>query len=286
MVLESLLYPVKAEQSPWRMLVIGVVYNTIAIFLALWIFKEQASFAAVFFTVLAAVPIMYNTMRLEEAKDLKWDDEKKLLHEHNRAIMVFGMFFIGVMLSSVFWYTLLPGQTTTHVFSEQIATISRINNHVSAGVTGLATGSDVLFRIFFNNLKVLIFCVLFAFVYGAGAVFILTWNASVIATAIGNTIRTSLSAAAASVGAPGFATYFSAISYGFLRYSLHGIPEVLSYLYAGIAGGIISVGIMRGHFSSESSSTLVLDVGELLLISLGFLVIGAIFEVYLTPALF
>jgi hypothetical protein len=33
--------------------------------------------------------------------------------------------------------------------------------------------------------------------------------------------------------------YFSHISYGLLMYALHGIPEILAYFVAGLAGGII-----------------------------------------------
>ena len=286
MVIESLLYPVKVERRPWQMFFMGLLYNTIAVFLALWIFNKQASFAAVFFTVLAAVPLIYNTLKYEEAKDLKTDSEKVLLHEHNRAIWVLSAFFLGVVLSAVLWYVLLPQDTMNSVFAEQIRTISQINNQVSSSVTGFAATSDVLFRIFFNNLKVTIFTVLFAFIYCVGSVFILTWNATVIATAIGNSIRSGIAEAAASVGLAKIAGYFGAFSYGFLRYAIHGVPEVLAYFYAGIAGGIISIAVIRNHFSTPHASTLLLDVSELLLISLGFLVVGAVFEVYVTPAIF
>ena len=171
-------------------------------------------------------------------------------------------------------------------FAEQIGTISQINNQVSSKVTGAVASPDVLFRIFFNNLKVTIFTVLFAFIYCVGSVFILTWNASVIAVAIGNSIRGGLAEAAASAGLAKVADYFGAISYGFLRYAIHGIPEVLAYFYAGVAGGIISVAVIRNHFSGPHASTLLLDVSEMLLISLGFLVVGAVFEVYVTPVIF
>lgn len=286
MVLESLLWPLKAEKKPWEMLFIGLVYSTVAIFLSLWIFDKQASFAMVFFIVLASIPVFYSTFKFEEQKDLQMDTEKKLIHEHNRAIFALCFWFLGITISGVVWYVFLPSQTVSFVFNQQISTIAQINNNVSAGVTGLAVGSDVLFKILFNNLKVLIFCVLFSFIYGAGAIFILSWNASVISAAIGNFIRSNFAAIVAATGVSKITTIFMTVSTGFLKYAIHGIPEVLAYFYGGIAGGIISVAIIRNHFSSEKSSALLLDIGELLLISLGFLVVGAIFEVYITPNLF
>ena len=91
MVLESLLNPLKAERKPWEMFFIGFLYSSIAILLSLWIFRDQASLVMVFFTVMACVPIVYNTMKLEESKDLVISKEKVLLKEHNKAI-IFLMF--------------------------------------------------------------------------------------------------------------------------------------------------------------------------------------------------
>lgn len=286
MVLESLLFPLKAEKKPWEMFFIGFLYSSVAIFLALWIFERESSFVMVFFIVLACVPIVYNTMKFEEAKDMKMDSEKQLLHEHNRAILFLIALFFGVTVSGVLWYVVLPAQTTGYLFEQQISTIAEINTRVSSNVTGFVASTEILFRIFFNNVKVLIFCVLFAFVYGAGAIFILTWNATVISAAIGNFIRSNLASVSSILGLGKITGYFSIVTSGFLKYSVHGIPEILAYFYGGIAGGIISVAIIRNHFSTEKAPTILLDIGELLLIAMGFLIIAALFEVYLTPVLF
>jgi uncharacterized membrane protein SpoIIM required for sporulation len=286
MVLESLLFPLKAEKKPWEMFFIGLLYSSVGIFLALWIFDKQSSFTMVFFIVLACVPIVHNTIKFEESKDLKLDSEKEIMHEHNRAILFLMFLFVGITVAGVFWYVVLPAQTVGYLFEQQIGTIAEINNRVSANITGQVTSTDILFKIFFNNLKVLIFCILFAFIYGAGAIFILTWNATVISAAIGNFIRSNLPAAASAIGIGKITGYFTIFSSGFLKYSVHGIPEILAYFYGGIAGGIISVAIIKNHFSTDKASNILLDVGELLLIGLGFLVIAAIFEVYVTPVLF
>ena len=70
MVLESILNPLKAERRPWEMFFIGFLYASVGILLSLWIFKDQASLIMVFLTVMACLPIVYNTMKLEEAKDM------------------------------------------------------------------------------------------------------------------------------------------------------------------------------------------------------------------------
>jgi len=205
MVLESLLNPLKAEKRPWEMFFIGFVYCSIAILLSLWIFKDQVSLVMVFLTVMACVPIVYNTMKLEESKDLVISKERELLREHNRAIMFLMFLFFGITLSFVTWYVFLPSSDLNIVFDKQTATIQAINNQVSGNAyKQFSTFSKILF----NNIKVLSFAILFAFIYGAGAIFILTWNASVIGTAIGNFIRSNISQYAGLLGFDKFASYF------------------------------------------------------------------------------
>lgn len=283
MVLESLLNPLKAEKRPWEMFFLGFVYSSIAILLSLWIFKDQTSLVMVFLTVMACVPIVYNTMKLEESKDLVISKERALLKEHNRAIMFLMFLFFGITLSFVAWYVFLPSTTLNIVFDKQISTIQAINNQVSGNAyQQFSTFSKILF----NNIKVLSFAILFAFIYGAGAIFILTWNASVIGTAIGNFIRSNLSQYAGLLGFEKFSSYFNVVSIGLLRYILHGIPEILAYFYGGLAGGIISVAIIKKHYKDEKFSHVLFDVSELLIISISFLLIAAFIEAYITPILF
>ncbi|MBI2651105.1 stage II sporulation protein M [Candidatus Woesearchaeota archaeon] len=291
MVLESLINPLKAEKKPWEMFFVGFLYTSIAILLSLWVFREQVSLMMVFLTVVASIPIIYNTLKLEEDKDLKISKEILLLKEHNKAITFLMLFFFGMTLSFVAWYVFLPSECQQEVqcpsvgvvFEKQIATIQAINNLVS----GNASYQTSLFsKILFNNVKVLAFALLFALVYGAGYIFILAWNASIIGTAIGNFIRSNISQYASLIGFEKFSNYFNVISIGLFRYILHGVPEIIAYFYGGLAGGIISTAIIKKHYKNEKFPHIVLDISELLIISLAFLVIAAFIEVYITPALF
>lgn len=283
MVLESLLNPLKAEKRPWEMFFIGFAYSSIAILFSLWIFKDQTSLVMVFLTVMACIPIVYNTMKLEESKDMKISKERILLKEHNKAIVFLMFLFFGITLSFVAWYVFLPSETLGFVFDKQTATVQAINNQVS----GQAYQKfPIFFKILLNNIQVLVFAILFAFVYGAGAIFILTWNASVIGAAMGNFIRSNLSQYAGLLGFDKFASYFNVVSIGLLRYIIHGIPEILAYFYGGLAGGIISVAIIKKHYKDEKFSHVLFDVSELLIISIAFLLIAAFLEVFVTPLLF
>ncbi|MFH1642970.1 MAG: stage II sporulation protein M [Nanoarchaeota archaeon] len=274
MVLESLINPLKAEREPWEMFFIGMVYSSIAVLLSLWIFNQHASLVMVFLTVMACVPLIYTTIKMEEKKDLELSDERTLLREHGKALLFFVFLFLGIMISLSLWYVFLPNDVTSTLFSIQTQTITDINDRV----TGNATQDFNMFvAIFLNNIKVMVFCILFAFLYGAGAIFILTWNASVISVAIGNFIRTNIGTTS---------SYFQIGSLGILRYMVHGIPEITAYFVAGLAGGIISVAVIRHDFGTTKFERILLDSTNLLVISLVMLFIAALAEVYITPILF
>ena len=145
---------------------------------------------------------------------------------------------------------------------------------------------SIFSKIFFNNFKVLAFSILFSFVYGAGAIFILVWNATVIGAAIGNFIRANMSSYTSSLGLMEAGNYFHVVSLGLLKYSIHGVPEIMAYFYGGLAGGILSVAIIRKHFKTQKFSAIMRDFSELILIAVSFLVAAAFLEVYVTPVLF
>lgn len=282
MVLESLINPRKAERQPWEMFFVGAVYSTIALFLALWVFRDYASLVLVFLTTMAAIPLVYNTIRLEERKDLEINREYVLLKEHSRALEFFMFLFLGVTVVLGFWYAVLPQSAVSDAFNIQTQTIVDVNTRMTGHVVKFTTFTNILF----NNLKVLVFCTLFAFIYGVGAIFVLVWNASVIGTAIGNFIRSNIETLASSVGLTSTASYFHVVSFALLKYAIHGIPEILSYFVAGLAGGIISIAVIRHDFGSEKFQQVVLDAGDLMIISLALIVIAAFLEVYVTPMVF
>ncbi|MEM4268085.1 MAG: stage II sporulation protein M [Candidatus Woesearchaeota archaeon] len=282
MVFEALISPMKAEQRPWQMIFLGALYSSMGVVLGLWIFRDYASLIMVFLTVMGCIPIVYNTIKFEEQKDEVTFEETSLLKEHWKALEVLMFLFIGITVSLTFWYVFLPNHYISNLFSSQTATITSINS----SAVGKVTDFDRFTKIFFNNFKVLLFCVLFSFLYGVGAIFILVWNASVIATAMGAVIRSNLAFAATKAGFEKIAAYFHAVSYGLLKYSPHGIPEILAYFVAGLAGGIISVAIIKHTFGTKKFENILIDTANLLMLSLGILLLAAILEVYVTPLIF
>ncbi len=279
MALESIVSPFSAVEKPGHMFFTGLIYASLAVFLSNWVFRDSASLIMVFLTVLASVPIMYSTMKMEENVTVKLKDEISILKRHARVVEYLMFLFLGFVVAYTFWFGILPGEVTENLFSTQLQTIEGINNQVSGKVvSGAATGSGNMFlQIFLNNFKVLLFALFFSFFYGAGAIFILTWNASVIAAAAGTFIQKTVAAGTHIAGA---------VPLAILRYAIHGIPEIAAYFVAGLAGGIISVAMINRDLETGKFRRIVLDVIDLCLIAIVILVLAALLEVYVTPLFF
>lgn len=268
MVLESLISPVKAEKRPWEMFFIGLLYSSVAVIISLFLFREYASLIMIFFTVAASIPIIYRTIKLEERKDLLIHSEKVLIKEHGKALAFFMFLFLGFVVSFSIWYIFLPAEISSKLFEVQSDTIAEINNPLAGSAFNLAS---TFTKVLLNNMKVLLFCLVFAFFYGFGAIFILTWNASIMGVAVGNFVRTHIG------------NYAAILPVALLKYLVHGIPEIIAYFMAGLAGGIISIAVIRHDLTSKKFKHILLDSADLTFGAIVMLVIAALLEIFVSP---
>jgi len=251
MVLESLIKAKNAEKQYWRIFLIGLLYSSVAIIATNIIFKgTHASIVVVTLTLIACTHLMYNVIKLEEEKAIVINSERTLLKEHGKAILFFASLTLGFVVSFALWYTFLPDSLVNNIFYLQSAEIDRINSPPSDSmVTGNFISRGYYFKsIFINNLKILGLSILFSLLYGVGAIFILTWNASILGVAIGIFIKKNLAVYAAQFGFIGIGNYFGIFSLGLLRYAMHGIPEFIGFFIGALAGGIISIAIIKREF--------------------------------------
>lgn len=284
MVLELLISPGKAVRKPWEIFFIGLIYSSVAIMLSMYIFRQYVGIVMVFLTTLASVYLVQKMLKVEEEKDEPVRSELNILKEHGKALSVFMFLFLGFVVAFSFWHIALPPDLSRQIFGIQEKTIQCIN---AAGVEGCVSGTESVFtKIFFNNIKVLLFTLTFAFFYGAGAVFILAWNAAVVGTAIGIFVRNGISTVAGSFGASSVASYFAFYSAGLMKYMTHGAFEILAYFMAALGGGIISIAIAKHDFRSREFRKVLFDSVDLIALSLGMLFLAAIIEVFVTPLLF
>ncbi len=269
MVLEGLINPVTAEKHPWEMVFFGGVYSSLAIIISLLVFRPYASLVTIFLTVMASIPVIYGAIKMEEKKDLQINESGKFIEKHGKILLFFSFLFLGYLLSFTLWFLFLPTDVSQELFQVQLSTISDINTPTGKAIHP----SDPFTIIFFNNIKVLVFCLLFALFYGFGAVFILTWNASVIGTAIGVLTQKS-------------GNWSYALPLAFLQYSLHGYLEIIGFFLGGLAGGIISVAVIRHDIGSTRFRSIMTDSTNLVIAAILILAIAAVVEVYINPLIF
>jgi len=289
MVLESLVKGVDAEKKPFKVFILGFLYSAVAIFMALWIFRSEASLVLVFLTVFASLPLVYATLKLEAKKGITVKSEFKLIKEHWNGLRLFIFLFLGYVFAMAIAYILLPSGVVADLFSSQVSTIQSINSHFFSSdslINANVTAVDFFSMIVMNNFRVLFFCIFFSFFFGAGAIFILTWNASVIAAAMGTFVRHNLASYAGVFGFSKIATYFHLFFLGTMRYMTHGIFEILAYFVGGLAGGLISLAILNYKVNDDKFRMLVRDAIDLILVAMIITVIAGLVEVWVTPVLF
>ncbi|MEK6875034.1 MAG: stage II sporulation protein M [Nanoarchaeota archaeon] len=278
MVLESLIRSSSAEEHPFRMVMLGALYILLSLVISLWVFRSYASLVTVFFAVIFLIPLYFDTLLREEYKEIHTQSERRLLFEHAHAVQYLIWIFVGMTSAFAFSYIVIPSEYVNDAFGVQEQTITDFNDELSMQLTGDVITREILPIIFWNNLKVLLLSFFLSFVSGSGVLFIIAWNASVIGVALGTFIVEE--AAKISAGAVLLAPLL-----GLLRYALHGIPEVIAYLIAGIAGGLLSLAVIHHNAQHANAKKMFLDVGSLLLISIVILMIAGLIEVFIPSLL-
>jgi stage II sporulation protein M len=279
MVLESLLNPRKAEKKPWELFFLGLIYASFSFLLSYWVFKDYISIVMVALTAMCAMPLIYNLFALEAQKDDLPQKEYWLIKEHTKALEAFTFMFLGFVTAYFLIFILLPNGLSQEVFSAQISTISKIKSATPSG--NLIESAAGFLPILMNNLKILIFCFVLSFFFGAGAIFVLTWNASIVAVAIGIFVKNSVLTHIA----PSLSTYSQFVSLGLLKYLTHGIFEIAAYFVGALAGGILSIAVIRHEFGTQEFKKTILDSLDIIALSIIILFIAALIEVFVTPAI-
>ena len=265
-MLESLVKFSELNKKPYTAFIWALIICSIAILLSTQISYQMyvsgitINLTGIFSVVFALIPsvffvtLLIKKEELIEEKYIKKHYEKAFWERHERDIMIFLFFFAGLTIAFAFWSFVLPKT----FFQVQTAKINQIH-----GLTGAATQNSVFMSIFVNNMQVLLFSFIFSFLFGAGAVFIIIWNASILGVYIGQLSKSIWQ--------------IPIVSLAFLP---HGIPEIAGYVCAGLAGGLISAAIIRTS-NKKILRIVALDAVKILLLGIFLIFIGAGIEVFL-----
>ncbi|MFA4953380.1 MAG: stage II sporulation protein M [Candidatus Pacearchaeota archaeon] len=283
-MLEMIVNPKSAEQGPWKMFFVGLIYGSLSLLLVHWFFSKDYTLAnasgmiVVAFTIMFTLPFMYYLIKNEEEEDEQVEGFFSVWKIHSDAIYAFMWLFLGLIIAFSFWHSILKDP---NLLNFQIQTFCQINNPggieecvAKYSFTGKAIESmsniGRFMSILENNVYVMIFTLIFSLIFGAGAIFVLVWNASVIAAAIGIFTKYQI----------------SEIPMGILRYMIHGFPEIAAYFITALAGGIFGVGAIRNGIKNQKFLRVLENVVVLLFIAILILVVAAFIEVYVTSNIF
>jgi len=257
MVLERLIGTREALKEPLKTFVLGAIISLISLFVSYTIFPESTGLFTVIIMTIASVPLMNRILRYEEGEDEKMMETHTFMERYGDIIVTYVAFFSGMILAMSLSFVFLPDNVANRVFDEQINEINIIRGKFDFG--------DKFLNIFINNISVLMLSFLFSFLFGSGAIFILSWNASVLSAAIGLIAK-------ASGGV-------KAIPSAVMMFLPHGSFEIGAYFIGAIAGGLISAAVTRRK--SIKFWPVVQDSMKLLVISFIFLIIGGTIETFI-----
>lgn len=249
-----------------HMLLVGFFYSSLGMMLAAILFDGYASIASCFLTTIPLILVVHRIFSAEEKLDevaarLKIS-EASLLRKHFRALEMFLGIFLGMVLTSASWQLLLPEDLRATLFSTQQASVEAVGK--------LTASVESLGEVLAHNLKILALCLLFSLLYGSGAIFLLVWNAFLLGFVIGDLLREAL----------GTKTLAASIAF-----FVHGIPEVLAYFTASLAGGILSLAFVRRKPFSPEFKKAVLDSFALSCLAVLLLILAGVLEVFVTTKL-
>jgi uncharacterized membrane protein SpoIIM required for sporulation len=268
MVLESMIDAKKMLDHPVKMVLASFIISLVCSFIAYFIFPAYAGVISPLLITVAIAPLMYSVFSMEEEieeKQAKNLINKSFIDRYDELIKIFAWFFIGNMLAIIVMTTFLPQDILSVIFSQQISEIEAISNLANT-VTANAISTEFLPVIIVNNLKVMAFSFLLAFLIETGGFFILSWNASILGVYLGDFIRR------------GAQTQFLLVSMGIFP---HAVIEILAYFLAGIAGGVLSLGLVKTSPGSKEFDLIFKDSFKLLILAFLLVIVGGFVEVYL-----
>jgi uncharacterized membrane protein SpoIIM required for sporulation len=283
-MLEMILSPRRAERRPWELFFVGLIYAGLSVLLVHWIFSgdevlvKYSGIFVVTFSIMFSMPYMYYLMKIEAQKEYENEDTIHLFKEHSKAIYSFLFLFLGFLVAFFVMYIALGSTENYRAQIETYCGINYPNNYEfctsqyglgEKKITGGVTKTNIFGAIFTNNLYVLIFSIIFSVIFGAGGIFILAWNASVIAAAMVIFAKSNI----------------YSLPLSLLRYMIHGFPEIGAYFMGTLAGGMIGISLLRKEFGSERFFKVLRDSCLLVLGAIIILLIAAWVEVYITPLL-
>lgn len=268
MVFEQLYSEAWIEKKSRYAFLMGLGYSILGIATAMFIFPSDPGIASIALTSLLILPSLSKLLEIEANQAARTDKFNiiKMFKEHSDIIKIYFFLFLGTLVAFAFFSIVWPSLATSRIFSQQAGIL---------GTTGYAAYSKGMFSVLLsNNLKVLLVCLIASLFYGAGAIFVITWNASVWGVVFGLIAKKSVLLSGGNV----FIVFALTIAAVFP----HMILEALSYFLAAISGGIISKAVIREKIFTKRFNHIIEDGLMMFVIAIVILLVAVIIESFVT----
>ncbi len=280
MVLEHIFPEDWLEHKGRYAFLLGIIYSIIGVLIASILFPGDPALVAVAFTSMLLLPELYKIFSIEERQESM---EQKvslfaLWRDDIDVVRIYIFLFLGILLVYAAGAIILPDFQANSLFREQLEIRfcgggnCDLNAVSGQAVAGGFFSSGLFYELLSNNFLVLMACFILALLAGDGAIFLITWNASVWGTIFGITAK---SAALFSGQQP-------LVVFGIIMLVVfpHMILEAISYFLAAIAGSVISKDVLLEQFASDRFLEVFGFNLYLLFFGLIFLVLGALVETF------
>jgi len=265
-MLEGLYSAQLIKKKPYFALLMGFTYSIIGIGLASWLFRRDPAIVSVALTSLLLYPTIKSLIS-EEINVLKKEKKSSIgLKKNIRFMIIYLFIFIGILAGFSLFSVILPPLATNKIFESQISVI-----YSSVGNANIFS-APLFYRLFFHNLVVLALAFLTALLIGDGAIFLLTWNASVWGTIFGNLAKTS-----ALAGGLNPLILFLLVMAIVIP---HTMMEALSYITAALSGGVFSRTLIKETKKIEKRKALLKNAAFVLITAVIILLIAVFVEQY------
>lgn len=265
MVLESLFSTRKIESKPADMLILSIIVSFASLILSYFVFPEYTGVIFPLLVTVGMAPAFYRILAYDEEieeRRAKGKIKDGFFQRHGETIWLCSLFFIGVFLVTFSASLIMDEKDAAFFFKPQIDSIL-----FTKSASGNMLSQNILGTIFLNNMKIILFAFVLSLVLSTGALWILGWNASVLGIYFASILKKGL-----------FAEFASST----LGIFPHAPLELAGYFLAGIAGGILSAGLIREEHNLLCKEFRLVFRDSLLLLAMAALAIGvgALAEVY------
>lgn len=241
-------------------LFLGILYVFISYGTAKLFFPNDISTAMIMLITLLFVPTTSKLLTAEEKVERR-EGIHHFFRAHKTLMEIFLFLFIGISIGYLIIGTYAPASITYQMNILEKQNALETTNNIDR--------TSQFFSITINNIEVILIAFVLSLFYGAGALFLIVRTASVFASFIVKLSEYIIQKTALNA----------------FVFSLHFVPEILGFLLAAVAGGVISKALIREKIGTNQFQNVIKDSTVLLIFALICIVLAALLETYVTPSI-